>query len=146
MPPGKRGRTRRTCWTRQQHHPLQAVSGDVGVVYELPKKRRVPNPSPYDASSPHRRERDEDDGRNTYGSSPSRQKVPGVRQPRKSRGPTLCLCSTHSPPLQRVDRILAIHAYAAIRRSAHLKGGCGTPLKVVETWLLLQRSLTSSLF
>ena len=33
-----------------------------------------------------------------------------------------------------------------MRRSAHLKGGCGTPLKVVETWLLLQRSLTSSLF
>ena len=38
MPPGKRGRTRRTCWTRQQHHPLQAVSGDVGALYELPKK------------------------------------------------------------------------------------------------------------
>ena len=26
----------------QQHYPLQAVSGAVGVVYELPKKRRVP--------------------------------------------------------------------------------------------------------
>ena len=67
MPPGKRGRTRRTCWTRQQHHPLQAVIGAVGVLYELPKKKGgFPNPSPYDASSPHRRERVEDDGRNTY--------------------------------------------------------------------------------
>ena len=87
MPPGKRGRTRRTCWTRQQHHPLQAVSGDVGALYELPKKRRVPNPSPYDASSPHRREQIDDDGTNTYESSPSRQNVAGVRQPRKRRVP-----------------------------------------------------------
>ena len=62
------------------------------------KKRSGPTRSQYDASSPHRREQDQGDGRNTYGSSPSRQKVPGVRQPRKSRGPTLCLCSTHSPP------------------------------------------------
>ena len=94
----KRGRTRRRWWTRQRNHPLQAIVGAVGVVYELQKKRRVPNPSPYDASSPHQRERVKDDGRNTYWSSPSRQKVPGVRQPRKSRGPTLCPCSTHSPP------------------------------------------------
>ena len=51
------------------------------------KKRRVPNPSPYDASSPHRREQSENDGRNTYESSPSRQNVAGVRQPRKRRVP-----------------------------------------------------------
>ena len=71
----------------QRNHPLKTNGGAVGAVYELPKKRRVPNPSPYDASSPHRRERTEDDGINTYGSSPSRQKVPGVRQPRKRRVP-----------------------------------------------------------
>ena len=88
----------KTLDSLQRHHPVQAVSGAVGVVYELPKKRSGPTRSQYDASSPHRREQDQGDGRNTYGSSPSRQKVPGVRQPRKSRGPTLCLCSTHSPP------------------------------------------------
>ena len=71
----------------QRHHPPQTVRGAVGAVYELPKKRRVPNPSPYDASSPHRRERGEDDGRNIYESSPSRQNVAGVRQPRKRRVP-----------------------------------------------------------
>ena len=71
----------------QQNHPLQVILGAMGVIYELPKKRRVPNPSPYDASSPHRREQDQGDGRNTYESSPSRQNVAGVRQPRKRRVP-----------------------------------------------------------
>ena len=33
----------------QQNHPLQVILGAMGVIYELPKKRRVPNPSPYDA-------------------------------------------------------------------------------------------------
>ena len=72
----------------QQHHLLQAVSGAVGALYEPPKKRRGPTPSQYDASSPHRRERVQVDGRNTYGSSPSRQNVTAVRQPRKRSGPT----------------------------------------------------------
>ena len=86
MPPSK-GTYASKVLASQQHHPLQAVSDAVGPVYELPKKRRVPNPSPYDASSPHRRERTKDDGRNTYESSPSRQNVAGVRQPRKRRVP-----------------------------------------------------------
>ena len=71
----------------QRHHPLQAVSDVVGAVYELPKKRRVPNPSAYDASSPHRREQIHNDGISTYESSPSRQNVAGVRQSRKRRVP-----------------------------------------------------------
>ena len=87
MPPTPRGQTRRKHWGHQRHHPLQAVNGAVGAVYELPKKRRVPNPSPYDASSPHRRELLKNDGRNTYESSPSQQNVAGVRQPRKRRVP-----------------------------------------------------------
>ena len=45
MPPTPRGRTRRKHWGHQRHHPLQAISGAVSVVYELPKKREVP-PSP----------------------------------------------------------------------------------------------------
>ena len=35
---------RRNRWGYQRHHPLQAVGGAVGVVYELPKKRGVPPP------------------------------------------------------------------------------------------------------
>ena len=35
---------RRNSWGYQRHHPLQAVGGAVGVVYELPKKRGVPPP------------------------------------------------------------------------------------------------------
>ena len=103
----------------QQHHPLQAVRGAVGAVYELPKKRRVPNPSPYDALPLHRRS----NRRITRGSPTGRrhydQTTTGVSNPRKSRGPTLCQCSTHCTPLRRVDLILVIHAFAAIRRSAH---------------------------
>lgn len=38
MPPTPRGRTGRKHWGHQRHHPLQAVSGAVGAVYELPKK------------------------------------------------------------------------------------------------------------
>ena len=79
----KRGRTRRRWWTRQRNHPLQAIVGAVGVVYELPKKRRVPNPSLYDASSPHRREHDQGDGRNTYQSSPLRPNDNWGQQPKK---------------------------------------------------------------
>ena len=143
MPPGKRGLTRRRCWTRQQHHPLQTVSGAVGALYELPKKRRVPNPSPYDASSPHRRERIEYDRRNTYGSSPSRQNAPGVRQPRKSRGPTLCLCSTHSPPYRGLNSYSLSTPMPPSVEAPIEKGGACPPLKVAETWLLIHRSLTS---
>jgi hypothetical protein len=65
MPPLK-GTNASKLLASQQNHPLQAIVGAVGVVYELPKKRRVPNPSPYDASSPHRREHDQGDGKNTY--------------------------------------------------------------------------------
>ena len=69
----------------QRDHPLKTNSGAVGAVYELPKKRRVPNPSPYDASSPHRREHDHSDGRNTYQSSPLRPNDYSGEQPKKKQ-------------------------------------------------------------
>jgi len=53
---------------------------------------------------------------------------------------------THSPLQRGLVELSRPWSAAAMRRSAHLKGGCGTPLKVVETWLLLHRSLTSFLF
>ena len=40
MPPATKGRTRRKHWGYQQHHPLQAGRGAVGVVNELRKKER----------------------------------------------------------------------------------------------------------
>ena len=84
MPPSK-GTYASKVLASQQHHPLQAVSDAVGPVYELPKKRRVPNPSPYDASSPHRREHDHGDGRNTYQSSPLRPNDYWGQQPKKKQ-------------------------------------------------------------
>ena len=52
MPPATRGRTRRKRWGYQRHHPLQAVRGAVGAVYELPKKSRGPTLCPNDAFVP----------------------------------------------------------------------------------------------
>ena len=95
MPPSK-GTYASKVLASQQHHPLQAVSDAVGPVYELPKKRRVPNPSPYDASSPHRREHDHGDGRNTYQSSPLRPNDYWGQQPKKKQRSHPLLCSTHS--------------------------------------------------
>ena len=98
MPPGKRGRTRRTCWTRQQHHPLQAVSGDVGALYELPKKRSGPYPPP---SSKHRPLTEGNTTKVMEDIPTSRryydQTTAGVSNPRKRRVPNPSR-STHSPP------------------------------------------------
>ena len=56
-----------------------------------------PKHPPFDASSPHRRGQQQGDGRNTYQSSPQRQNNAAVRQPRKSRGPTLCSLAAFTP-------------------------------------------------
>ena len=45
MPPLK-GTNASKVLASQQHHPLQTVSGDVGALYELPKKRSGPYPLP----------------------------------------------------------------------------------------------------
>ena len=65
------------------------VSGAVGAVYELPKKSRGPTLCSVRRNHPlTKRERNQVDGRNTYESSPSRQNIAAVRQPRKRSGPT----------------------------------------------------------
>ena len=94
-------------------------SGMPWVPFTYCEKRSGPTRSKFDALPLHRRSnrritRDSPTGRRGYD-----QTTTGVSNPRKSRGPTLCLCSTHWTPLRRVELILAIHAYAAIRRSAH---------------------------
>ena len=80
----------------QRHHPLQAVSGVVGAVNELPKKRSGPTRSQFDASSPHRREHQQGDRRNTYWSSPLRPNDYLGEQPKKKQRSHPLLCSTHS--------------------------------------------------
>ena len=65
---------------------------------------------------------------------------------KKQRSHALPVLDAFTPYGMMLFNFRAATNTIAIRRSAHLKGGCGTPLKVVETWLLLQRSLTSSLF
>ena len=103
----------------QLNHPLQTTSGAVGAVYELPKKRSGPTRSQFDASSPHRREHQQGAGRNTYWSSPLRPNDYWSQQPKKKQRSHPLPVFDAFTPLQRVDLILAIHAYAAIRRSAH---------------------------
>ena len=70
MPPLK-GTYASKVLASQRHHHLQTISGAVGPVYELPKKKERSLPAPqFDASSPHRREQRQGDGKNTYWSSP----------------------------------------------------------------------------
>ena len=83
------------------------------------KKRSGPTRSQFDASSPHRREHQQVDRRNTYWSSPLRPNdYSGEQLKKKQRSHPLPVFDAFTP-LQRVDLILAIHAYAAIRRCAH---------------------------
>ncbi len=112
----------------QQHHPLQAVRGAVGAVYELPKKRRVPNPSPYDALPLHRRS----NRRITRGSPTGRrhydQTTTGVSNPREGRVPYPSR-STHSPP-HRKGRIFMFTPLQTLPPSVEpliKKGGVAPP-------------------
>ena len=129
----------------QRHHPLQAISGVVGAVNELPKKRSGPTRSQFDASSPHRREHDQSDGRNPYWSSPLRPNDCRGQQPKKKqRSHALPVFDAFTPYGMMPFNSRAATNPTAIRRSAHLKGGCGTPLKVVKTWfVVLIRSPTT---
>ena len=103
----------------QRDHPLKTNGGAVGAVYELPKKRSGPTRSQFDASSPHRREREQGDRRNTYWSSPLRPNDCSGEQPKKKQRSHPLPVFDAFTPLQRVDPMLAIHAFTAIRRSAH---------------------------
>ena len=119
VPPATRGRTRRKRWGYQRHHPLQAVSGAVGAVYELPKKRGVPPP----LSSTHRPLTEGNESKMTEEIPTSRrhydQTTTGVSNPRKSRGPTLCSVRRIHPFTD--DAFLCSPRYipAAISRNAH---------------------------
>ena len=87
MPPLK-GTYASKVLASQRHHPLQAVRDAVGAVYELPKKKERSLPAPqFEASSPHRREHDQGDGRNTHQSSLLRPNDCWGQQPKKKEGP-----------------------------------------------------------
>ena len=121
----------------QRHHPVQVVSSAVGVVYELPKKRSSPSRSQLDASSPHRRERDQSDGRNPYWSSPLRPNEYRSRQTKKKqRSHALPVFDGFTPYGVMPFNSRAATNPTVIRRSAHLKEGCA-PLKVIKTWFVV---------
>ena len=119
MPPATRGRTRRKRWGYQRHHPLQAVSGAVGAVYELPKKRGVPPP----LSSTHHPLAKGSNRRVTEEIPTSRrrydQTTTGVSNPRKSRGPTLCSVRRIHPFTDDALLCSPRNKPAAIGRTAH---------------------------
>ena len=56
---------------------------------------------------------------------------------RKKEGSLVPPKKTHSPLQRGLIELSRPWRAAAMRRSAHLKGGCGTPLKVVETWFVV---------
>ena len=112
----------------QRHHPVQAVSGAVGVVYEMPKKGSGPTRSQLDASSLHRREHDQSDGRNPYWSSPLRPNDYRGQQPKKKqRSHALPVFDAFTPYGMMPFNSRAATNPTAIRRSAHLKVGCAPP-------------------
>ena len=111
------------------------------------QKKRGPTPSQFDALPLHRRStrritRGPPTGRRHYD-----QTTTGVSNPRKSRGPTLCLCSTHSSLYGQCSFVFAPLQTKPLSVEALIKKeGKRHPLKVVETCFVVHRSLTSSLF
>ena len=104
----------------QRHHPLQAVSGVVGAVYELPKKRSGPTRSQFDASSPHRREHDQGDGRNTYQSSPLRPNDYWCQQTKRREGSLSLPFDAFAPSPEGAHfHVHSVTNPAAISRTAH---------------------------
>ena len=104
----------------QRHHPVQAVSGAVGVVYEMPKKGSGPTRSQLDASSLHRREHDQSDGRNPYWSSPLRPNDYRGQQPKKKqRSHALPVFDAFTPYGMMLSNVRSVTNPTAISRTAH---------------------------
>ena len=101
------------------------------------KKRSGPTRSQLDASSPHRREHDQSDGRNSYRSSPLRPNDYRGQQPKKKqRSHALPVFDAFTPYGMMPFNSRAATNPTVIRRSAHLKEGCA-PLKVIKTWFVV---------
>ena len=66
-----------------------------------------------------------------------------LRTAKKRSSPTRSPHDASIPPLRGMNRCARRNKCAAIQKRPLRRGASGTPLKVVETWLLLQRSLTS---
>ena len=75
---------------------LLRQSGMPWVPFTYCEKRSGPTRSQFDASSPHRREREQGDRRNTYWSSPLRPNDCSGEQSKKKQRSHPLLCSTHS--------------------------------------------------
>ena len=104
----------------QHHHPLQTISGAVDAVYELPKKKRGPTPSQFDALPLHRRStrritRFSPTGRRHYD-----QTTPEVSKPREGRVPCPSR-STHRPHSPKGAHLYVHSATnpSAISRNTH---------------------------
>ena len=99
MPPIKGTYASKTLRIIPSGTTLLRQSGMPWVPFTYCEKRSGPTRSQFDASSPHRREQVEDDGRNTYQSSPLRPNDYWGQQPKKKQRSHPLLCSTHSSPL-----------------------------------------------
>ena len=118
MPPIIKGTNASKVLASQPHHPLQSACSAVGIVYELPKKGVFPKHPRVRRIAPSPKKPLKDGGSDANTTSPQRQNDEVGQQHKKKEGSLV-------PP---------VFAHSPIRRSAHLKGGWGTRLKVVETW------------
>ena len=114
---------------KRREHFLQTAK-KVGVFPKHPRVRRI---APF-----HRKGSNQ---RMTRGMATERrhkdQTTTWVTGHTKKEGSLVPPKKTHSPLQRGLMELSQPWSAAAIRRSAHLKGGWGTRLKVVETWFVV---------
>ena len=126
---------------REVHARHHRCKGSVAsTFYKLPKKWGCSLSTPaFDASPPFHRKGSNQ--RMTRGMATQRrhndQTTTWVTGHTKKEGSLVPPKKTHSPLQRGLMELSQPWSAAAIRRSAHLKGGWGTRLKVVETWFVV---------
>ena len=137
MPPN-RGMNASNREVHTQHHRCK---GSVeSTFYKLPKKWGCSLSTPaFDASPPFHRKGSNQ--RMTRGMATQRRHndrtTTWVTGHTKKEGSQVPPAFAHSPFRRRLSGCSPRHGPGAIRRRAHLKGGWGTRLKVVETWFVV---------
>ena len=97
---------RRKCWRPSSTTLFRQSAVPWASFTNCQKKGGFPNPSPYDASSPHRREPIEDDGK-YLGVVAITTKRRWCEATKKKEGSLVPPPMTHSPLPKKVERMLA---------------------------------------
>ena len=98
---------------------ITAPKAKARALFTKRQKKEGSHPLPVRRIAPSSKEQLKDHSGFTYWSSPLQPNDYWGQQPKKKQRSHPLPVFDAFTPLQRVDLILAIHAYAAIRRSAH---------------------------